>query len=107
MCRTGGAWIDDLERGGDPKAWDAGSFVPYYPGLPMHYRGQWYTLRGGRENAPPLLFGMGIHGQNLFVDRANQLVIAKVSSQDQPMDAQRIGLTMRAVAEVRKALAKA
>jgi len=107
MCRTGGAWINDLERGGDPKAWDAGSFVPYYPGLPMHYRSQWYTLRGGRENATPLLFGMGIHGQNLFVDRANELVIAKVSSQDQPMDAERVGLTMRVVAEVRKALAKA
>ena len=103
MCRTGGAWIDDLERGGDPKAWDAGSFVPYYPGMPMHYRSQWYTL-SGKE---PLLFGMGIHGQNLFVDRANELVIAKVSSQDQPMDAERIGITMRTVAEVRKALAKA
>jgi hypothetical protein len=50
---------------------------------------------------------MGIHGQNLFVDRANELVIAKVSSQDQPMDAERVGLTMRAVADVRKALAKA
>ena len=103
MCRSGGAWIDDLERGGDPKAWDAGSFVPYYPGLPMHYRSQWYTLR----ETPPLLFGMGIHGQNLFVDRVNEIVIAKVSSQTQPMDAGRVGLTMRAVAEVRKALAKA
>jgi CubicO group peptidase (beta-lactamase class C family) len=103
MCKTGGAWIDDLERGGDPKAWDAGSFGPYYPGLPMHYRSQWYTLRG----TPPMAFGMGIHGQNLFVDRANELVIAKLSSQAQPMDAERIGLTMRAVAEVRTALAKA
>jgi len=69
----------------------------------MHYRSQWYTLRGEQ----PLLFGMGIHGQNLFVDRANELVIAKVSSQDQPMDAERVGLTMRAIAEVRKALARA
>ena len=34
----------------------------------MHYRSQWYTLRG----AQPLLFGMGIHGQNLFVDRAQR-----------------------------------
>jgi CubicO group peptidase (beta-lactamase class C family) len=103
MCRTGGAWIDDLERGGDPKAWDAGSFVPYYPGLPMHYRSQWYTLR----EEDPLLFGMGIHGQNLFIDRASELVIAKVSSQDLPMDAERVRLTMGAISEVRKALAKA
>ena len=103
MCRTGGAWIDDLEKGGDPKAWDEGSFAAYYPGLPMHYRSQWYML--GRNT--PLLFGMGIHGQNLFVDRARELVVAKVSSQAQPLDAARIGLTMRAVAEVRKALATA
>lgn len=103
MCRTGGAWIDDLEQGGDPAAWDAGSFVPYYPGLPMHYRSQWYALR----EAPPLLFGMGIHGQNLFVDRASEIVIAKLSSQAQPMDAERVALTMRAVAQARKALAQA
>ena len=53
----------------------------------------------------PLAFGMGIHGQNLFVDRVNDLVIAKFSSQALPIDAARIGLTMRAVSEVRKLLA--
>jgi hypothetical protein len=54
-----------------------------------------------------MLFGMGIHGQNLFVDRQNDLVIAKVSSQAQPLDAGRMALTMRTVAEVRKTLAQA
>src|SRR6185436_4234552 len=67
------AWLEDIARNGDAAAWAAGSFVEYFPGLDIHYRAKWYVLRG-RE---PLVFGWGIHGQNLFVDRARQLVIAK------------------------------
>jgi len=51
------------------------------------------------------VFGMGIHGQNLFIDRANAIVIAKLSSQAAPLDAGRIALTMRAVSQLRKFLA--
>ena len=69
----------------------------YYPGMPMRYRSQWYFVDG-------LAFGMGIHGQNLFVDAANEIVIAKLSSQAQPLDRERIALTMRKAAELRKAL---
>jgi len=80
--------------------------APYYPGLPMRYRNKWYVLDGNRgEKAAPLVFGMGIHGQNLFVDRVNGTVIAKFSSQAMPMDAARIALTMRGIAELRKRLA--
>jgi hypothetical protein len=63
----------------------------------MHYRAKWYVLRG----KDPLLFGWGIHGQHLFVDRAAGLVIAKASSQAQPVDVERIGITLRAVARLR------
>ena len=45
----------------------------------------------------PLLFGLGIHGQYLFVDAEWQLVVAKVSSQELPLDAARITSTLRAV----------
>jgi hypothetical protein len=48
---------------------------------------------------------MGIHGQNLLIDRANEIVIAKFSSQAAPLDMARIALTMRAVDELRKQLA--
>jgi CubicO group peptidase (beta-lactamase class C family) len=102
-----GVWVLEqgmtqrFERDGDPKAWAAGDMAPYYPSLPMRYHSQWYVLDG----PAPLAFGMGIHGQNLFVDRVNDLVIAKLSSQAMPMDAARIGLTMRAISEVRKLLA--
>jgi len=101
MIESRHPWIDDIERNGDRKAWDAGSFVEYFPGLPMHYRSQWYVLHG----QTPLIFGLGIHGQNLFIDRANQLVIAKFSSQAQPLDARSIALTMQAVSQIRKRLA--
>jgi CubicO group peptidase (beta-lactamase class C family) len=93
--------IEQLERAGDADAWARGDLAQYFPGLPMRYRSQWYTLDG----AAPLVFGLGIHGQNLYIDRKNELVIAKLSSQPLPMDAARIALTMRAVSELRKFLA--
>jgi len=101
MIEHPSAWVEDIEKNGDRAAWDKGSFVPYFPGLPIHYRSQWYVLHG----AVPLVFGVGIHGQNLFIDRKNQLVIAKVSSQAMPLDAPRIALTMRAVSQLRKLFA--
>ena len=88
-------------RQGDADAWAKGDLALYYPGLPMRYRNQWYVLEG----KAPLYFGMGIHGQNLFVDPANEIVIAKLSSQATPLDAPRIALTMRAVSQLRKFLA--
>jgi CubicO group peptidase (beta-lactamase class C family) len=51
-----------------------------------------------------MLSGMGIHGQNLFIDPANQIVIAKFSSQAPPLDAKLIAATESAVVAVRKAL---
>jgi CubicO group peptidase (beta-lactamase class C family) len=92
------AWIDDIERAGDPCAWQAGSFAEFYPGREMHYRSKWYIERG----ASPLTFGMGIHGQNLFVDRARELVVAKLSSQPLPIDAEAIALTSQAVDALRR-----
>jgi hypothetical protein len=66
----------------------------------MHYRAKWYVER--RKN--PLLFCLGIHGQNLFVDAQKEIVIAKFSSQPQPLDVELIGLTGDLVAALRQAL---
>ena len=107
-----GLWVleqgetQSFEREGDPQAWAAGDMAPYFPGLPMRYRSKWYVLDAAKgEKAAPLAFGVGIHGQNLFVDRVNHLVIAKLSSQAMPMDAARIALTMRGISELRKRFA--
>ena len=101
MMEHASPWVRDIETGGDRVAWDAGSFVAYFPGMPIRYRSQWYILDG----EAPLIFALGIHGQNLYIDRKNELVIAKLSSQALPLDAARIGLTMRAVSQLRKCLA--
>ena len=93
-------WTDDILKGGSARAWARGSFAEYFPGLPIRYRSQCYVMDG----ADPLLFGLGIHGQNLFVDRQNAIVIAKVSSQPLPLDPALNSLTMCAVQAIRQRL---
>ena len=95
------AWIADVLEKGDRAAWAKGDFVPYYPGMPVHYRSKWYVLNG----SAPMLFGLGVNGQNLFVDRKNQIVVAKLSSQAMAMDEARILLTMRGIEKIRAFLA--
>ncbi len=93
-------WLDDVIARGSAEAWNSGDFAQLFGGIPMHYRSKWYVARG----PAPLVFGFGIHGQHLFVDRANELVVAKVSSQAMPIDEKRISLTMRAIAALRRHL---
>ena len=88
--------IADIAGNGDREAWRHGEFAPAFAGRQMSYRNGWYVF----HHAPELMFAMGIHGQNLFVDRVNELVIAKVSSQSVPIDYALSALTYRAVAEL-------
>jgi hypothetical protein len=94
------SWIEDIITGGDPRAWDAGDFVKYFPDLPIHYRSKWYVLR----SATPMIFGVGVFGQNVFIDPKNQIVIVKFSSHALPMDEKRILLTMRGAQAIRSYL---
>jgi CubicO group peptidase (beta-lactamase class C family) len=91
------AWIDDVLNHGDQAAWNQGDFVDYFQDMPIHYRSKWYVMNGPQK----LLFGVGVNGQNLFVDRARQLVIAKFSSQALPMVEERIALTLRGIERLR------
>lgn len=95
-----GELITDIAEGGDHDAWNKGEFAPAFPGMKMRYRGGWYVI----DDGPGWLFAMGIHGQNVFVDRANRLVIAKVSSQPAPFDPRTALLTHRGVDELRNYL---
>jgi CubicO group peptidase (beta-lactamase class C family) len=94
------AWIADILGNGDTEAWNQGPFLDLYPGATMHYRAKWYIEHGPR----PLLSGLGIHGQNLFIDPKAEVVIAKFSSQAPPLDAGLIAATTAAVSAIRKAL---
>jgi CubicO group peptidase (beta-lactamase class C family) len=95
------SWIETIANDGDPAAWSAGNLSSYFPGVPIHYRSKWYVER----TVPRLLFCLGIHGQSLIVDAANEIVIAKFSSQPQPLDAELIALTGKLVSALQRELA--
>ena len=90
-------WVADMLAHGDRAAWDTGDFAHLFPGTPMHYRNKWYMVHG----AAAMLFGIGVNGQNLFVDPIREIVIAKFSSQAAALDEDRITLTMQAVEAIR------
>lgn len=92
-------WIDDLSQGGDREAWRTGEWGAAFAGIGrvMSYRAGWYAI----HDDPGLLFAMGVHGQNLFIDPANQIVIAKFSSQDR-FDYPVVRLTHAAITELRR-----
>ncbi|MEM7268900.1 MAG: serine hydrolase [Pseudomonadota bacterium] len=75
------SWIRDIEENGDKSAWEAGNFAEKFGALDMHYRSKWYVHRGDK----PLVHGLGIHGQYLFVDRARNLSVAWFSSGAEPL----------------------
>ena len=83
-------WIDDIKFGGDREAWQNGNMEVDFPGLDILYRSHCYTIQG----ESPLFFGFGIHGQFLFADSSNDIVIAKFSSQSLPIDVLQNMLTM-------------
>lgn len=93
-------WIEDIATAGDQKAWDEGDFAPDYAGMPMHYRSKWYVIR----DRGPLLMGIGIHGQNLLVDRGAELVLAKHASGATPLAVESERLTLRLFAALRERL---
>ncbi len=107
MLANGGAgivppeWIGDVETNGDPEAWNKGNFAGYFPGIPMHYRSKWYVMRG----ESPILFCLGIHGQNLFVDRKAGLVLAKHASAPEALDTRSELMTMQLFLAIRDQLA--
>ncbi|RJF74330.1 serine hydrolase domain-containing protein [Rhodopseudomonas palustris] len=94
------AWVDDLWRNGDRAAWKTGEWQKLFPYRRMSYRGGWYVV----DDEPAMMFAMGIHGQNLFVDPTHRLVIAKLSSQGTPVDTAAWAVTHRALPEIRRCL---
>jgi CubicO group peptidase (beta-lactamase class C family) len=73
-------WVDDTLNAGDPAAWKAGDF----PHLLANgrYRSKWY--QSGFDSGA--FFGIGIHGQWLYVDPSTETVLVKLSSQPLPVD---------------------
>ncbi|WP_315761935.1 MULTISPECIES: serine hydrolase [unclassified Bradyrhizobium] len=73
-------WIDDIRRNGNAEAWSRGDLTKVFPN--GNYRSKWYTIDRGQT----VFAAVGIHGQWIYIDPANETVIARVSSQPLPMD---------------------
>ena len=93
-------WLDDVMQGGDRQAWAHGEWAQLFTYKSMSYRNGWYVI----DDEPKTQFAMGIHGQNLFVDHTNRIVIAKLSSQGIPFDLPACLLTHRALQSIRNCL---
>ncbi len=94
------SWIDDILNNGDERAWNSGNFYELYDKKPIHYRSKWYVEHGKN----PMIFGLGVFGQNLFVEPNSDLVIAKFSSQPLPLDENFNRLTHKGVDKLRDML---
>ncbi len=75
------SWIRDFRENGDAEAWNRGNFAEMMPG--SHYRSKWYT---DLKDPHRPFFGIGIHGQMLFVDPVAGVVCARHSSHPSPAD---------------------
>ena len=71
------AWVNDTTTGGSSKAWSESTSASWLP--KGRYHNKWYQT----GNA---FFALGIHGQWLYVDPKAEVIIAKMSSQPEPVD---------------------
>jgi CubicO group peptidase (beta-lactamase class C family) len=75
------AWVrDTVATGGSSEAWQRGTMAFLF--LKGKYRNKWYQT-GADSGA---FCGIGIHGQWLYVNAKAEVVIAKMSSQPEPVD---------------------
>src|SRR5258706_5839543 len=79
-----GAWIDDINEGGDPEAWARSEMAEIFP--KGSYRNQWYRIDRNRR----VLVAFGIHGQFIYIHPQAELVIVRMASEATPLDPDRV-----------------
>ena len=92
------SWIKDIVSNGDPQAWKDGDFYQVLGQRDMHYRSKWYIQR----EVKPMIFGIGIHGQFLFVDPDRKLSVAWFSSQNSALDSKHLEKTLATIEGIRE-----
>lgn len=90
-------WADSVLGGGDPSAM-SGGFAEMFPGA--SYTRQWWCLGNERGSVS----GLGIHGQNLWLDPVTDSVIVKLSTWPDPDTPQWWTLQSRLLLDVCEAL---
>ena len=91
------SWLEDIIKNGDPQAWKDGDFYNKMGQREIHYRSKWYIQRDDE----PLIFGVGIHGQFLFVDPAKNLSVAWFASRNSPLDTLSFEKTLATIEKMR------
>ena len=104
MMRLGGKdilpswWVEDIRHHGDSEPWKKGDMVDLFP--KGRYRSKWYQT----GNASGAFCGIGIHGQWLWIDPHREVVIAKVSAQEEPVNDDTDMLLVLALEAIAKAV---
>jgi CubicO group peptidase (beta-lactamase class C family) len=95
----------DIADNGDADAWRNGEWGKSFASIStnMRYRSGWYLV----DDQPKTMFAMGVHGQNLFIDRANRIVVAKLSSWKQRIDYVPLWATHRGFERLQRKLTRA
>lgn len=87
-------WIDDCMTQGDQNAWKRGAMAFLMPD--GRYRNKWYQP----GNHDQTILALGIHGQWLYINPVAEIVIAKLSSQPEPVNDQLDLLHLKVFAEL-------
>ncbi|KAK4899163.1 hypothetical protein LTR27_003393 [Elasticomyces elasticus] len=102
------SWIEDMLHGGSTEAWSKGTFAAFFKGVfggdATAYRNCWYSADVNENGKESVLMAVGIFGQQLMIDLEHDIVMAKTSSMEMPMHAQKARLQTEAFREVRRVL---
>lgn len=78
-------WTQELVSHSDKEAWNQGNFASLFPDMPFSYRNKWYICHPNPIDEAQWFIALGIHGQNIYVDAANEFVMVKFSSDPMPL----------------------
>ena len=93
-------WIDDIIQNGSDTAWQKRIGMDEFGNMPMHYRSFWYV----QKNGDPLIHGLGIHAQYLFIDPKLNLSVAWFSSDNDATGSPYISRVMKTIKSIRNKL---
>ena len=91
-------WIKDIRGGGNRDPWQKGNMLHLFP--KGRYRSNWYQT----GNASGAYCAIGIYGQWLWIDPQREVVIAKVSAQEDPVNDDTDQLLIRAFEAIAQAV---
>ena len=94
------SWINDIIKNGSDSAWKKRIGMDEFGNMPMHYRSFWYV----QKNGDPLIHGLGIHGQYLFIDPKLNLSVAWFSSDNDATGSPYISKVMKIIKMLRRRL---